>query len=70
MDQYTDKGPVKETAFSLHPIDKSKHETPHGETGEEGIYLDREETFPFSISSAYVKDWDTAAAFRELYQNW
>lgn len=70
MDRYTDKGPVKETAVSLHPIDKSKHETPHGETGEEGIYLDREETFPFSISSAYVKDWDTAAAFRELYQNW
>jgi hypothetical protein len=23
-----------------------------------------------SLSPNYVKDWDTTAAFRELYQNW
>jgi hypothetical protein len=24
----------------------------------------------FGVSSSYVPDWDTRAAFRELYQNW
>ena len=27
-------------------------------------------TIPLGISPAYVKDWDTTNAFRELYQNW
>lgn len=27
-------------------------------------------TFFFGISSSYVQDWDGAAAFREIYQNW
>lgn len=27
-------------------------------------------TIPVGISPAYVKGWNTADAFRELYQNW
>lgn len=34
------------------------------------LNLERQEYFPLSISSDYVKGWDTTAAFRELYQNW
>lgn len=29
-----------------------------------------QQTVVFGISPAYVKDWDTTDAFRELYQNW
>jgi hypothetical protein len=37
---------------------------------ENGIGLDDGQSFPLSISPFYVNDWDTSAAFRELYQNW
>lgn len=39
-------------------------------TSEENMGLGLEKAFTLSISPTYVKDWDTAAAFRELYQNW
>lgn len=29
-----------------------------------------QQTIPIAMPIAYVKDWDTANAFRELYQNW
>lgn len=32
--------------------------------------LYRQQTVSLSISPNYVKQWDTTAAFRELYQNW
>jgi hypothetical protein len=69
MDQYTGKSSVEEIAVSLNPVDEAKHETPH-QTDKEAKYLNHGEIFPFSISPSYVKDWDTVAAFRELYQNW
>jgi hypothetical protein len=55
---------------SLIPSYKDKCETKHSKLSKEEIRSDRQKTFPLRISLSYVEDWDTTAAFRELYQNW
>ncbi|KAJ5819501.1 hypothetical protein N7474_005092 [Penicillium riverlandense] len=37
---------------------------------EDSPIFQHQRTFSLSISSEYVKDWDSTCAFRELYQNW
>ena len=49
--------------------DKVNNEEHDLRAGEE-MSLDDSLAFPLSISPSYVNDWDTSAAFRELYQNW
>ncbi|KAJ5318288.1 hypothetical protein N7476_004708 [Penicillium atrosanguineum] len=50
--------------------DKVNNEEQDLRASEEEMGLDDSRAFPLSISPSYVNDWDTSAAFRELYQNW
>lgn len=75
MSQSKDESP---SARQEEPRDQSqvnlseqvKCETQQNEPSREDIRSDRQQTFPLSISLSYVEDWDTVAAFRELYQDW
>ena len=58
------------TTSSKNMEDKVNHEEQDLGADEEEKGLNDGLTFPLSISPSYVNDWDTSAAFRELYQNW
>ena len=40
------------------------------ETYKDARNLERQMSVTLTISPSYVQNWDPAAAFRELYQNW
>lgn len=50
--------------------DQLERELRQGEMKEQDQSLCRQQTVSLNISPNYVKQWDTTAAFRELYQNW
>lgn len=54
----------------LNPSEQVKCDIQHVEPNREDIRKGSQQTFSLNISPSYVEDWDTTAAFRELYQNW
>jgi hypothetical protein len=50
--------------------DQLERELCQGELDEQNQSLCRQQTVSLNVSPNVVKQWDTAAAFRELYQNW
>lgn len=50
--------------------DQLERELCQGELDEQDQSLCRQQTVSLNVSPNSVKHWDTAAAFRELFQNW
>jgi hypothetical protein len=58
--------PVEE----VHSHASDQNDRYSGKRSESSKSLCRQQTVSLGISPNYVKQWDTTAAFRELYQNW
>lgn len=59
-----------ECAEEVHRLANDQRDRDLGNSSESSQSLCRQQTVSLSISPNYVEQWDTTAAFRELYQNW
>jgi hypothetical protein len=59
-----------ECTEEVHRHASNQRDRDSGNGSESSQSLCRQQTISLGISLNYVKQWDTTAAFRELYQNW
>ena len=71
MSCLSDADPMDQDSLIADEANKQLHRELRQSGQSEGVASQlAQQTIPIAISLAYVKDWDTANAFRELYQNW
>ena len=75
MEQSVDHPSLESSDRSLDEVQKQAsdqlaRELRESRTNVHDQSLFRQQTISLSISPNYVKQWNTTAAFRELYQNW
>jgi hypothetical protein len=71
MSYLSDADPMDQDSLSADEANEQLHRELRQSGQSAGVATQlAQQTIPIGISHAYVKDWDTANAFRELYQNW